>query len=106
MDQPVHSHVALSESYAVSRISGALLEVLRRRVVARVDRRGQERRRVVLPELAHLAIRVDHHVHEPAVTALDTADVDVDDRGAVGGEVDRALLRVGWDAGSERLAGS
>src|SRR6185369_1103476 len=88
---------------ALRRVVNVLLDVLGRRIVARVDRRGQERRRIVLPELAHVPVGVDHDVHEPAVAALDTADVDVDDRIAVGVEADRPLRRVGELYRAQRL---
>src|ERR1700704_3013236 len=59
------------------------LQVFRRREVARVHRILQELLRLVGPELAHVRIGVDHPVHQPAVLALDLADVDVADHVAV-----------------------
>src|SRR3954453_18972707 len=53
------------------------LQVLGRREIPRVHRVLQEGLRVVRPELAHVRVRMDHPVHQPAVLAFDLADVDV-----------------------------
>src|SRR6266446_1980051 len=74
------------------------LQVLRRREVARVHRVLQELFRAVGPELAHVRIGVDHAVHQPAVLALDLADVDVADHVAVLVEPDLAARGVYLEA--------
>ena len=66
-----------------------LLEILRRRIVARVDRVGQEFLLVVGPELADVRIGLDDRVDELAVLALAFADEDVADDVAVVVELDR-----------------
>src|SRR5689334_8662952 len=55
------------------------LEILRRRPVARVDRILEEVPLLVGPELAHVQVGVDDAVHQPALLALDLADVHVPD---------------------------
>src|SRR6185312_3810260 len=70
-----------------------LFQILRRRVVAGIDRRGEEFLRVVGPELADLGIAVDDGVDETAVLFLDLADVDREDRIAVLVERHRAERR-------------
>src|ERR1051325_10963347 len=67
-----------------------LFEVLRGRVLARVDRRGEELGRIEAPELAHVLVGGDDRVHEAPVLALDLAHVDVEDRLAVLVDADRA----------------
>src|SRR6266404_4267802 len=54
-----------------------------RRIFAAVLWPGDERLRVVLPELADVAVSRHRYVDELAVSALDLADVDVEDRLAV-----------------------
>src|SRR6266545_6452546 len=56
-----------------------LLEVLRRRVVARIDRVLQELVLFIGPELAHIGIGLDHRVDIAPVLLLDLADIDVAD---------------------------
>src|SRR5207244_13335438 len=56
---------------------GSVLEVLRRRPVARIDRVLQELLLVIRPELAHVRIRIDDGLDEAYLIALDLADVDV-----------------------------
>src|SRR5262249_24380861 len=56
-----------------------LLEVLGRRVVARIDRVLQEFVLVVGPELADVGIGLDHRVDVAPVLLLDLADIDVTD---------------------------
>src|SRR5438552_12705446 len=51
--------------------------VLTRRELPRVHGLLQELLRVVLPELAHMRVRVDDGVLQLAADALDLADVDV-----------------------------
>src|SRR3954463_10361800 len=46
---------------------GLLLEVLGCRIVARVDRRSEEVRLLVSPELAHLRVGLDHGVGQLAI---------------------------------------
>src|SRR5215510_13994507 len=58
-------------------------EVLVGREVPRIHRVLQELVRLVRPELAHVRVGVDHPVHQPALLALDLADVDVADHVAV-----------------------
>src|SRR5262249_50724442 len=58
---------------------GLLLEVLCRRVVARIDRILQEFVLVVGPELADVGIGLDHRVDVAAILLLDLAYVDVAD---------------------------
>src|SRR6266850_4251138 len=60
-----------------------------------IDRLLEELLRVVLPELAHVRVRVDDRVLQLAVHALDLADVDVLRRVAVGVHLHRAPRRVG-----------
>src|SRR3954463_12387081 len=60
-----------------------LFEILRRRIVARVDRLRQELLLVVGPELADIRVGLDHRVDELATFALALADEDVADRIAV-----------------------
>src|SRR4029450_10355648 len=59
--------------------SELLLEVLRRRVVARIDRILQELVLLIGPELAHIGIGLDHRVDVTPVLLLDLADIDVAD---------------------------
>src|SRR6266508_3835341 len=59
--------------------SELLLEVLRRRVVARIDRILQELVLLIGPELAHVGIGLDHRVDVTPVLLLDLADIDVAD---------------------------
>src|SRR5262245_10677600 len=71
-----------------------LLEILRRRGVARVDRVLQEVVHVVGPELADVRIGLDHRVDQLAALLLDLADVDVADGVAVLVEAQGAAQRV------------
>src|SRR5260370_25281177 len=54
-----------------------LFQVLGRRPVARIDRVLEELLGLVGPELAHVRIGVDDAIHQPAVLALDLAQVHV-----------------------------
>src|SRR5262249_59103915 len=58
---------------------GLLLEVLCRRVVARIDRVLQEFVLVVGPELADVGVGLDYRVDVAAVFFFDLADIDVAD---------------------------
>src|ERR1700730_16789567 len=58
-------------------------QVLRRRPVARIHRVLQELLGLVGPELADVGIGMDDPVDQPAVLALDLADLDVADDVAV-----------------------
>src|SRR3989441_539362 len=69
--------------------------VLTRRELPRVHGLLQELLRVVLPELAHMRVRVDDGVLQLAAEALDLADVDVLRRVAVSVHLHRAAGRVG-----------
>src|SRR5947209_4899536 len=69
--------------------------VLTRRELPRVHGLLQELLRVVLPELAHMRVRVDDGVLQLAADALDLADVDVLRRVAVGVHLHRTAGRVG-----------
>src|SRR3954470_15755873 len=71
-----------------------LLEVFRRREVARIHRVLQELLRLVRPELAHVRIGVDHRVDEPAFLARHLADVHVADHVAVLVELHRPAAGV------------
>src|SRR3989441_889458 len=66
-----------------------------RRELPRVHGLLQELLRVVLPELAHMRVRVDDGVLQLAADALDFADVDVLRRVAVSVHLHRAAGRVG-----------
>src|SRR5450759_4711497 len=66
-----------------ARISRALLEILRRRYVARVGGGGEELLRIVGPELADIGEGFDDGVHQLTVLALDLADVHAQHRLAV-----------------------
>src|SRR3954463_9582072 len=83
--------------------TGLLLQVLRLREGAGVRRALEELLRLVLPELAHVRVGLDHAVDEAAVLPLDFADVDGEDGIAVLVDPDgapEALLDV---EGSQRL---
>src|SRR5262249_44071017 len=58
---------------------GLLLEILCRRVVARINRGLQELVLLIGPELADVGIGLDHRVDVSPVLLLDLADVDVAD---------------------------
>src|SRR5919108_4788279 len=57
-----------------------LLEVLRRRIVARIDRVLEKLVLLIGPELADVGIGLDHRVDVTAVLLLHLADIDVADR--------------------------
>src|SRR5216684_3705193 len=74
------------------------LQVFRGREISRVHRVLEELLGLVGPELADVRIGLDHAVHQPAVLALDLADVDVADDVAVAVELHRAAAGVHFDA--------
>src|SRR6266508_5542611 len=74
--------------------SELLLEVLRRRVVARIDRVLQELVLLIGPELADVGIGLDHRVDVAPVLLLDLAEVDVADHVAEFVEPHRAAQGV------------
>src|SRR4051812_5776377 len=76
---PQQSRFLFRKSYAAAVTARSLLEILRRRVVARINRVLQELVLLVGPELADVGIGLDDSVHVLAVLLLDLADVDVAD---------------------------
>src|SRR3984893_3947111 len=72
-----------------------LLEIFRRRIVARVDRVLEKRFLVVGPELTDVGIGLDHRVDEFSVFLFAFADEDVADDVAVLVEFDRAARGIG-----------
>src|SRR5450631_259590 len=87
--------VLLPTRRSLTSYSMRLLEVFRRRIVARVDRVREKRFLVVGPELADVRIGLDHRIHELSALALAPADENVTDDVAVLVELDRAPRRVG-----------
>src|SRR5215470_9228764 len=59
--------------------TGSRLQILRRRVIARIDRIGQEFFLFVGPELADVGVALDHRIDELPVLALAFANEDVAD---------------------------
>src|SRR3954470_17506157 len=82
-----------------------LLEVFRRRIVARIDRVFQELGLVVGPELADVGIALDHRIDQPAVAARHLSDIDVADRIAEFVELHHAAHGVGVAAADRRHEG-
>src|SRR5262245_2894722 len=72
-----------------------LFEVFRRRVVARIDRIGQELLLVIGPELADVGVGLDDSVDELAALALALADENLADHVAILIELDRPARGVG-----------
>src|SRR2546427_1392059 len=72
-----------------------LLEVLGRRIIARINRVRQECLFLVGPELAHIRIGLDHRVYELAILLLAPADEDVADDIAIWIELDGTTRRIG-----------
>src|SRR5665811_2455063 len=72
-----------------------LLEVLRRRIVPRINRVCQERLLLVSPELAHVRIPLDGRVDELAILLLALADVDRTDDIAALIELQRSARGLG-----------
>src|SRR5579875_3954315 len=73
-----------------------------RRVIARVDRLGEEPFLVIGPELAHILVGLDGVIDELAVLLLDFADIDVADDVAVVVEADRSARRIGQRHAAQR----
>src|ERR1700755_2497404 len=68
-------------SYVV-RLRGAStsgFQVLRRRIVARIDRVLQERGFVIGPELTDIWVSLDDRIDQPSVAARDLANIDIAD---------------------------
>src|SRR5262245_59064854 len=97
MRLPPASRLARERARARQGARALRLEVLRRRVVARVRRCLEVLLGLVRPELAHVRVRVDHGVHQPPLFPLDLADVDVADDVTVLVELDRSAHRVDLD---------
>src|SRR3954464_9349290 len=77
---PQRSRLTIRKSYdAAAGTTRSLLEILGRRVVARINRVLQELVLLVGPELADVGIGLDDSVDVAAVLLLDLADVDVAD---------------------------
>src|SRR5437870_5193969 len=64
------SAVEEAEGADYRRTAALLLDVLGRRIVARIHRAGQEFLLVVVPELADRGIGLDHRVDQLAILAL------------------------------------
>src|SRR3954471_14291978 len=76
---PQRSRFPIQNSYAAADTARSLLEILGRRVVARINRVLEELVLLVGPELADVGIGLDHGVDVLAVLLLDLADIDVAD---------------------------
>src|SRR5215475_2045982 len=72
-----------------------ILKILRRRVVARIDRVRQEYLFVIRPELAHARIGLDDRVHQLPILALAASHEYVADDIAILIELDRSTRGVG-----------
>src|SRR5215475_8207689 len=71
-----------------------LFQILRRRIVARIDRLRQEPLLVIGPELADIRVGLDDGVDELSAFALAFADEDITNNVAVAVEANRAARRV------------
>src|SRR4051812_21674381 len=80
----------ISHRFMRGPLAASLLDALRRRVIARIHRAGEELAALVLPELAHRRIGLEHRVHQLAVLAFHLADVDIHGRIAQRVELDAA----------------
>src|SRR5215471_20413306 len=76
---------------------------LHRRIVARVDRLGEEPLLVVGPELAHILVGLDRRVDELVALSLAAPDVEGADDVAQVVEVERTARRIGERDGAQRL---
>src|SRR5262245_3524976 len=74
--------------------SGPRFQILRRRIVARIDRLRQEALLVISPELADIRVGLDDGVDELSAFALALADEDITNNVAEAVEANRAARRV------------
>src|SRR3954453_20961074 len=100
---PQRSRFPIRKSYAAAVTARSLLEILGRRIVARINRVLQELVLLVGPELADVGISLDHSVDVLAVLLFDLADVDVADDIAKLVEPHRAAQGVGHFRLPQRL---
>src|SRR5271167_5129256 len=76
---------------------GSVLEIARRRIIARVDRISEELLGIVSPELAHVRISLDDRVNETTFLTDHFPDVHVTDDVAVAVERHRPAAGVHFD---------